>query len=506
MEIAKQLIFIIFDRWGYREEREHNAIAQAHTPCFDRLWRQYPHALLEASGEAVGLPPGQIGGSEVGHLTIGAGKIIDNDFVRINKAAAAREFATNPAFKQLFAHVKKHDSTLQVLGMVSPGGVHSHQEHLHEFLRVAKQARITKVVIHAFTDGRDMEPQSAHKYLRELEQVIEDLGIGYIATATGRFYAMDRDTNWDRVAKAEAAIFAGQGTPAQTRKPSEFIAALHKQGVVDEHLEPVVFVDDNGRGYTIQKNDGVFLFNFRADRMRQIGKKISDRVNEDNLCFVTMTEYDQANRSLNCLVAFPQVDIETTLAQEISRAGLTQAHIAETEKYAHVTFFLNGAKEHQFPGEEYVLIDSRKDVRTHDLAPEMKAREIVDAALQRLDRGVQVVIINFANPDLVGHTGNFAATVTAIETVDRELSRLAAYAEKNSITMFITADHGNAEINVYKESGSKHTAHSINPVPAILTRKGAQLNNGTLADVAPTLLELLGIPKPAAMTGRSLLC
>jgi 2,3-bisphosphoglycerate-independent phosphoglycerate mutase len=468
MEIAKQLIFIIFDRWGYREEREHNAIAQAHTPCFDRLWRQYPHALLEASGEAVGLPPGQIGGSEVGHLTIGAGKIIDNDFVRINKAAAAREFATNPAFKQLFAHVKKHDSTLQVLGMVSPGGVHSHQEHLHEFLRVAKQARITKVVIHAFTDGRDMEPQSAHKYLRELEQVIEDLGIGYIATATGRFYAMDRDTNWDRVAKAEAAIFAGQGTPAQTRKP--------------------------------------FLFNFRADRMRQIGKKISDRVNEDNLCFVTMTEYDQANRSLNCLVAFPQVDIETTLAQEISRAGLTQAHIAETEKYAHVTFFLNGAKEHQFPGEEYVLIDSRKDVRTHDLAPEMKAREIVDAALQRLDRGVQVVIINFANPDLVGHTGNFAATVTAIETVDRELSRLAAYAEKNSITMFITADHGNAEINVYKESGSKHTAHSINPVPAILTRKGAQLNNGTLADVAPTLLELLGIPKPAAMTGRSLLC
>ncbi len=517
---SKQVILIILDGWGVREEREHNAIAQARKLFFDSLWETCPHSLLEASGEAVGLPKGQIGGSEVGHLTIGAGTIIDNDFVRVAKAARSGQFAANPAFLKLFAHVKTHGSTLHVLGLLSPGGVHSHQEHLHEFLRVAKAAGIKKVAIHAFTDGRDTSPQSAHQYLRALEQVIEDLGVGFIATASGRFYAMDRDRNWDRLARAEAAIFDCQGTVCRARKPSDLIRELHGQGIVDEHLEPVVFLDDNGQGYSIQKNDGVFLFNFRADRVRMIAQKISERVERDNLCFVTMTEYDQAKRSFKSLVAFPQAVIETTLAKEISEAGLAQAHIAETEKYAHVTFFLNGAIEEVFPGEEYVLIDSRKDIRTHDEAPEMRAKEITDASIERIKRGVNFIVVNYANPDLVGHTGNFEATVKAIEFVDRQLKRLATAAQKNSATVFITADHGNAEHNIHADSGAKHTAHTINPVPAIIindsrnrsgdnseTSKGPsqKLRAGTLADVAPTILKLFGLPKPRFMTGQSLL-
>lgn len=502
---AKQVVLVILDGWGYRAELAYNAIAQARKPFFDSLWETYPHALLAASGGKVGLPEGQIGSSEVGHLTIGAGTIIDNDFVRVSKAARAGEFAVNPAFVKLFDHVKSRGSTLHVLGLVSPGGVHSHQEHLHEFLRVAKSAGIEKIAIHAFTDGRDVPPQSAHEYLSELEQVIEDLGVGFIATASGRFYAMDRDHNWDRLARAEAAIFDCQGTVCRARKPSEFIHELHQQGIVDEHLEPAVFLDDDGRGYAIQKNDGVFLFNFRADRMRMMAQKISERTESDNLCFVTLTEYDQANRSFKSLAAFPQVHIQTTLAKEVSQAGLTQVHIAETEKYAHVTFFLNGAVEHEFSGEKRVLIHSRKDIRTHDQAPEMRAKEVADAAIEWLERGVNFIAINFANADMVGHTANFEATVKAIEFLDLQLKRLATAALARGAIVFITADHGNAEHNLHADSGAKHTAHTINPVPAIITIKGAKMRHGTLADVAPTILALFGVPKPKSMTGESLM-
>ena len=514
MNKFNQVLLVIFDGWGIREGTEHNAIAAARKPFFDELWQNYPHALLEAHGPAVGLPAGQMGNSEVGHTTIGAGKIIDNDFVRITKAARAGGFAVNPAFHNLFGHVQKHDSTLHVLGLLSPGGVHSHQEHLHEFLRVAKQAGINKIAIHAFTDGRDTSPQSAHEYLAELEKVIQDLGVGFIATASGRFYAMDRDHNWDRLDKAEAAIFECKGTVCRARKPSEFIRELHGQGIVDEHLEPVVFLDDDGRGYPIQKNDGVFLFNFRADRMRMLAQKLSEKTLADNLCFVTLTEYDQANKSLNSLVAFPPVKIDTTLAREIAQAGLTQAHIAETEKYAHVTFFLNGGVEKPFAGEEYVLIESRKDIRTHDLAPEMRVKEIADAAIEQMKGGTNFVVLNFANPDMVGHTGNFEATINAVEVVDAELRRVVTVALEQGAAVFITSDHGNAEHNLHFDSGAKHTAHTTNPVPAILVMPAQapapainKFNRavGTLADVAPTILQLLGLPKPEAMTGQSLI-
>jgi 2,3-bisphosphoglycerate-independent phosphoglycerate mutase len=500
----KQIILVILDGWGHRPEKEHNAIAEAKTPFFDQLWENYPHGLLEASGLAVGLPEGQIGNSEVGHMTIGTGKAMDTDLVRISKAVKNNELASNPVLLEAFEHAKKYNSTLHLQGQVGPGGVHSHQEHLHGLLRAAKQVGLEKVVIHAFTDGRDLPPQSAHKYLEELEDLIEKEGIGYIATAVGRFYAMDRDNNWDRIKKAELALFEGKGAKRQSRKPSEVLAELHKEGVVDEHLEPVIFLDNQAKAYPISKNDAVIFFNFRPDRARQLAKRVIERKIDLNLFFATLTDYD--NAMTEARVLFPFKKSKISLAGQIAAAGLTQAHIAETEKYAHVTYFLNGGQEVPYENEERVLIDSRRDIRTHDEVPEMRAAEITDAAIGSMSQGKDFLAINYANADMVGHTANAPATVRAIEFLDSQLKRLIETAEVNGYTVVITADHGNAELNFEKEANHKHTAHTTNVVPVIVTDKNLKIRPaGTLADVAPTILEILELQLPKEMTGNSLL-
>lgn len=497
----KPVVLVILDGWGHREEREHNAIAEAKTPFFDHLWKDFPHSLLNASEGSVGLPEGQMGNSEVGHMTIGAGTVIDTDLVRIVKAMRAGDFVANPSLQGLYRHCLKYDSTLHVIGMVSPGGVHSHSDHLYGFLEAAKQAGIKNVAIHVVTDGRDTPPKAGAGYVEELEKFIAEHGIGRIATAAGRFYSMDRDKNWDRIEKAETAMRRGESDYVTGEKPSDFIRKRYTEGSSDEVLEPIVFLDGDGRATTIKENDGVFMFNFRADRVRLLARRLREHGKKENIHVVTMTESD---RELDCPIVYPQVDIKTTLAAEVSRAGLSQVHIAETEKYAHVTYFLNGGREKPHEGEERILVDTRKDVKMHDEAPEMRAREITDAAIERMSMPVDFIVLNYANVDLVGHTANMHAVITAVETVDRELNRLVGAVSAAGGATLITADHGNAEVNIDPVTGEKHTAHTTNMVPAIVTLPGGTMRNGSLADIAPTVLTLMGLPVPPAMTGKSL--
>jgi len=499
--MTKPIALIILDGWGMAPDGEHNAIANARTPFFNSLMQKYPHTKLNASEEHVGLPAGQIGNSEIGHMSIGTGRVIDTDLVKIDKAASTGQFSDNPAFAELFEHVKKFNSTLHVLGLVSPGGIHSHQNHLYAFLKAAKQAGVKKVAIHAFTDGRDVPPKSAAQNLADLEKFISDLGIGFIASVSGRFYAMDRDKNWDRLAKVEAAVFEGKGIIG-SGKPSEMVKSLYQQDKIDELLEPMVFTHE-GSAMAIQKNDGVFFFNYRPDRSRQLSEKILAKKQSENLFFVTMTEYD---KTFDAHVAFPNEDIQNPLAQLISEAGLTQSHIAETEKYPHVTYFFNGGRQELFKNEHHFLIESRKDIQTHDQAPEMRAKEIADKAIERIKAGDDFLVINFANADMVGHTANKPAIIIAVETVDRELKRLVEAILSVGGTALITADHGNAEMNIDPQTGEKHTAHTLNPVPFILTDSQVKLKtSGTLADIAPTILQIMEIKKPSAMTGKSLI-
>ncbi len=505
--LKHQIMLIVLDGWGYREDLKDNAIAQAKTPFFDSLWKSYPHTLLKASGLAVGLPEGQMGNSEVGHTTIGAGTIVDTDLVRIGKAIETGEFAHNQAFKKLFDHVKKYNSTLHIQGLVSDGGVHSHSEHLFAFLKLAKEQGIKNVAIHVFTDGRDTAPQSASTYLKQLEKVIEEVGIGTIASLSGRFYSMDRDNNWDRLAKTESALFECKGNIC-TIKPSAYLEEQYKKGALDEHLVPTVCLDYEGKGCVVAKNDGVFFFNFRADRARMISKKILDRQKADNLCFVTLTDY---GADYSGIIAFPPVEIKTTLAKEVSQAGYKQAHIAETEKFPHATYFLNGGVEKPYPGETHELLASRKDVKTHDQAPKMRAEAIADKAIEDIEKGTDFIFINFANPDMVGHTANVPAIVEAVEEVDKQLNRVITALLKRKGTAFITADHGNAEVNIDPITGEKHTAHTTNPVPAIIASNILKHQHviprqgGGLADVAPTILALMDIPQPQSMQGKSLI-
>ncbi|MES3030835.1 MAG: 2,3-bisphosphoglycerate-independent phosphoglycerate mutase [Patescibacteria group bacterium] len=501
MSLKKTVMLIVLDGWGYRKDPLHNAIASAKTPFFDHLWKTYPHTLLAASGYAVGLPEGQMGNSEVGHTTIGAGKVLDTDLVRIDKAIACGDFAKNPAFIELFEHIKKYDSTLHVQGLVSDGGVHSHQNHLFAFLKEAKKQGMKKVAIHVFTDGRDTAPQSASVFMKELEQLIEELGPEFfIATISGRYYAMDRDKNWDRLAKVEQAMFECKGNVCEV-KPSLFLEEHYKLEKNDELLEPTVCATPNGMGCAIEKNDGVFFFNFRADRARMFTEKLLERQKTENIHLVTLTEYSSG---YSCPVAFSPSKIETTLGAEISKAGRTQSRIAETEKFPHATYFLNGGYEKPYEGETDIVLPSRKDIKTHDEAPEMRAEAIADAAIGEIERGIDFIFINFANPDMVGHTANVPAIITAVETVDTQLKRVIDALEKVGGVAFITADHGNAEVNIDPDTGIKHTAHTINPVPAILTDHTRTLKEGGLSDIAPTILTLLNIPVSKGMTGISL--
>jgi 2,3-bisphosphoglycerate-independent phosphoglycerate mutase len=499
--MKKQVALIILDGWGHREELAHNAVAAANTPNFDKYWNMYPHTLLEASGEAVGLPEGQVGNSEIGHMTIGAGRSLDTDLVRIGKTIREDSFKDIGAINELFEHAKKHGAGIHILGLLGTGGVHAHHDHLVAFLNACKQAGQTKVYLHVFTDGRDTAPQSAGMFLKTLEHELETIGIGRIATMSGRFFAMDRDSNWDRLAKAEDALFEGKGT-MHSLKPSEIMEELHKEGVYDERMEPIVLTDNDGTAYPIQQNDGIFFFNFRADRARMMTESLLKRKEEKNLFIVTMTEYSS---KYDVAVAFPPEVLKTTLAQEVSEHGMTQAHIAETEKFPHATYFLNGGKEDPHAGEEHVLLKSRKDVQTHDLAPKMRAEGIADEAIKRIKDDVNFIFINFANPDMVGHTANVPALIEALEETDLQLGRVIEALIENDGVAIITADHGNAEVNHDVVDNVPHTAHTLNKVPCIVTIKGATLvDNGDLTWLAPTVLKLLTIPKPDSMTGREI--
>lgn len=497
-----QVVLMILDGWGYTDATKYNAIASAHPEFFQQMWHTYAHTLLPASGEAVGLPEGTIGTSEIGHMSIGAGRTIFTDLLRINKAIKDGSLATNPVIAELFAHVKKNNSTLHLIGLVSPGGVHSHQEHLFAILRLARSAGLMDVAIHVITDGRDTPPQSALTYVAELEKVMTETGIGRIASISGRYFAMDRDNNFDRIQKMFDVLFQGIGMVPTSTDPIEIIKAEYAANTGDEFIMPIVLKDPSGKPNVIKQNDGVFFFNFRPDRARELSQKIMEMQPHLSLDFVTMTRYDE---SINSHVAFPPEKIETSLAAEISKAGLTQIHIAETEKYAHVTYFLNGGDEKEHNGEHFVMIPSRKDIPTHDLAPEMKAKEITDKTVEAINAGTNFIALNFANADMVGHTGKWEPTIAAVKFLDGQIRRIVEAIEAKGGIAFITADHGNAEVMFDEAHNQPHTAHTLNPVPAILTATGITLHAGTFADIAPTILSLFNLPIPPIMTGHSLI-
>lgn len=492
---------IVLDGWGWRDDPTHNAIAQADTPFFDHLLATYPHAVFDASGTAVGLPEGQMGNSEIGHMSIGAGIPIDTDLVRINKTIDADCFASTTAWEHVFSHVATTGGTLHMLGLLSDGGIHSHERHIHAFLSAARDSGVKHILVHAFLDGRDAPPQSGAGYLRSLEDLCATLGVGRIASICGRYYAMDRDHNWDRVDRALKAICDGVADSAHgSGRASDLVTSRYEDGVVDEHFEPVVMLDEAQAPHAIVPGDAVVVLNFRADRARMLAKRLVERFSavENNVPIVTLTEYDV---TLPVEVAFPPLRPSITLASVLANAGLTQAHIAETEKYAHATYFLNGGREAPHTGEEHVLIESRKDVRTHDEAPEMRAEQIASAAVARMRDGVDFIFVNFANADMVGHTANVPAIQRAVETIDRELKHIVDAVHERGGFVFITADHGNAEQNFDDTSNVRHTAHTLNHVPAILTDARYSLHDGSLPDVAPTVLSLMGLPVPSEMTG-----
>ena len=499
---------IILDGYGKRDEVTGNAVAQANTPNFDRYWNNYPHNTLKASGLDVGLPDGQMGNSEVGHTNIGAGRIVYQSLTRIDKAIEDKEFQTNVALNNGIQHALDNDSALHLFGLLSDGGVHSHQNHLYALLKMAKDSGVKETYVHAFLDGRDVAPTSAYGYMEELLKVMKELDYGKVATVSGRFYAMDRDKRWERVAKAYEAIVDGIGVKATD--PLQAIQESYDNKVNDEFLVPVV-IEENGKPVgQVKDNDSVIFFNFRPDRAIQLSNAFTDKEwkhferknHPENVKFVTMTLY---NPSIVAEVAFPPIEMKNVIGEVLSDAGLKQLRIAETEKYPHVTFFMNGGRNEEFPGENRILINSPK-VETYDLKPEMSAYEVTDALLADIKADKHdAIILNFANPDMVGHSGILEAAIKAIEAVDECLGKVVDAIIAKGGAAIIFADHGNSETMTTPE-GNPHTAHTTVPVPVIVTKAGATLRDGgRLADVAPTMLDLLGIEKPEEMTGESLI-
>jgi 2,3-bisphosphoglycerate-independent phosphoglycerate mutase len=469
---------VILDGWGIAPAGPGNAIELAETPVFDRLWRDFPHAHLAASGEAVGLPEGQMGNSEVGHLTIGSGRVLDQDLMRVNRAIESGKLFENEALRAAF----ERGASVHLLGLVSHGGVHSHIDHLQALLTFAPG----KTWIHAFTDGRDVSPRSAVHDLAELP-------VDRIATVAGRYYAMDRDNRWDRTERALRAIVAGDGEHADD--PLAAVRASYDRGVTDEFIEPVVI---DGRPRLDPERDAAIFFNFRPDRARQLSEKLA----ELGVDLTTMTRYRD---DFDLPVAFPERDVKNVLAEVLSAHGIRQLHAAETEKYAHVTYFLDGGREEPFAGEDRILVDSPRDVPSYDHKPQMSAPEVAERVVRALDEdGYGFMVVNFANPDMVGHTGVIPAVVQAVETTDECLGRVVDAVDRAGGVALVIADHGNAE-NLLQEDGvSPHTAHTTNPVPVILTAPEAGLRDGALADVAPTILALLGVAAPVEMIGEKL--
>ncbi len=502
----RPVVLCVLDGFGHRPPAPDNAASVAAMPVWRKLWAENPHALLEASGEAVGLPAGQIGNSEVGHMNLGAGRVVYQDLPLIDRAIASGELAAKKELAEFIARLRASGGACHLMGLASPGGVHSHQNHFVALARLLAGAGVP-VAVHAFLDGRDVPPQSAAGQIAQLEKDLADLTGVRLATVCGRYYAMDRDNRWERVEKAYLLLTEGEGAPASSAV--EAIEASYAGGVSDEFVLPVAL-----QGYKGMKDgDGVLFVNFRADRARQIltalleadFTKFARRKTVRFAAAMGMAEYsDRLNALMTTL--FPSRRIENGLGELVSRAGLKQLRIAETEKYPHVTFFFNGGREEPYPGEERIMVPSPK-VATYDLQPEMSAREVTDKVVAAIETGTfDLIVLNYANPDMVGHTGSLVAAVKALEVLDECLGRLLSALDKAGGAILVTADHGNCEVMNDPETNGPHTAHTLSRVPVVLKCAGAaQLHDGRLADVAPTLLTLLGLPKPTEMDGESLI-
>jgi 2,3-bisphosphoglycerate-independent phosphoglycerate mutase len=510
---TKPVLLVVLDGWGIRAEREANAIAIAGTPAMDALVGEFPSTALETSGLAVGLPEGQMGNSEVGHTNLGAGRIVYQDLVRINRAVEDGSFFRNDALVMACQRAKAAGGALHLMGLLSDGGVHSQQEHLYACLDLARREGVARACVHAFMDGRDTPPSSGAEYMRQLEARLREKGYGQLATVCGRYYAMDRDKRWDRVALAWAAMVRGEGYRA--RSGAEAMAASYAHGETDEFVKPTAIVNGDGKPVgPVRDGDAVLFFNFRADRAREITRAFTqegfaefDRGAAPRLsAYVCMTEYD---RTFGLPVAFAPQELTEIFPEIVARSGLKQLRCAETEKYAHVTFFFNGGRELVYPGEDRILVPSPRDVKTYDHKPEMSAREVTDRLVAAIGTGrYGFVLVNYANPDMVGHTGILEAAVKAVKVVDECVGRLWQAARQERMAMLVTADHGNCEMMTDPVTGEPHTAHTLDPVPFVLADpdlRGAKLRaRGVLADVAPTALQVMGLPQPKEMKGLGL--
>ncbi|MFZ9036102.1 MAG: 2,3-bisphosphoglycerate-independent phosphoglycerate mutase [Francisellaceae bacterium] len=506
----KTTVLLILDGWGYREANDNNAINQAHKPNWDRLWHNSSHTLIDASGLMVGLPKGQMGNSEVGHINIGSGRIVYQELTRIDKAIEEGTFDQNPTLNKAVDLAYKHDKAIHIMGLLSPGGVHSHENQLIAMVKMAAKKGAKKVYVHAFLDGRDMPPQSAESSIAKMDALLADLNIGYIASISGRYYAMDRDNRWDRVEKAYDAMVEGNAEfSASTAK--EALDMAYGRGETDEFVKPTTIVR-NSKPVTIEDGDSVIFMNFRADRARQMSRAFTEknfqgfvRKKHPDVYFVSLTQYAE---DIDAHVAFKPEKLKYILGEVLQDHGMTQLRIAETEKYAHVTFFFNGGEEKPFSGEDRILIPSPQ-VATYDLKPEMSAFEVTDHLVKAIESGkYDIIICNYANSDMVGHTGNFAAAVKAIEALDQCIGRVDQAVSLNAGNLFITADHGNADQMVDPETGKIQTAHTTNPVPFVYNgnkQATVVLENGKLSDIAPTLLAVLGIKQPLEMTGKPIM-
>ncbi len=509
----KPTLLLILDGWGQGKADDTNAVFMADTPNLDNLMKNYPYSILECCGEAVGLPKGQMGNSEVGHLNIGAGRVVYQDIVRIDKSIEDGSFFKNKTLLDLFKKVKQSKGKLHLMGLVSDGGVHSHQKHIYALIKMAKDFGVENIVIHAFLDGRDTPPRSGRDYVKKLHTEMKKIGCGVIGSIMGRYYAMDRDKRWERTKLAYDALVLGKGVIA--RDPMSAIEDAYNKGETDEFVKPIIIVNNSEKPVAlVEDGDGIFFFNFRADRIRQLVRSFwqesfdfFDREKILKLCGIaTMTEYD---KEFDIPVAFPPLQLDEILAEVCSKLGLKQFRIAETEKYAHVTYFFNGGVEEPFPGEERLLIPSPKDVPTYDKKPEMSVFEVTENLIKRwYMQKYELIVCNFANLDMVGHTGNFEAAVKACEAVDRCVKRVVDAVLELDGRLFVTADHGNAD-EMKDEMGQPHTAHSHNPVAFVwvekdITKSSKIRPHGILGDIAPTILKLWNIDKPIEMTGESL--
>ncbi len=507
----KLTMLMILDGFGDNPNKDGNAIKLAKTPNIDKLMKKYQNTDIKTSGLAVGLPDGQMGNSEVGHTNIGAGRIVYQELTRITKSIEEGDFFTNPEFIAAIENCKKNNSKLHILGLLSDGGVHSHIRHLYGLLEMAKRRDFEDVYVHAFLDGRDTPPASAENYIIKLQDKMTEKGIGKIASISGRFYSMDRDKRWERVKKTYDALVNGKGNKAGTAINA--IEDSYQKEVFDEFVEPTLICNGDIPIAKIEKNDSVIFFNFRPDRAREITRALVDpefdgfKTKKDlGLYFVCFTSYDETMPNVH--VAFQKETLKNTFGEYISKKGYTQLRIAETEKYAHVTFFFNGGEEKQYEGEDRILVPSPK-VETYDMKPEMSAYEVTDKVLEAISEDkYDVIILNYANTDMVGHTGNLQAAIKAVEAVDECVGKVVKLVESKQGNMIITADHGNAEQMIDYKTGEPHTAHTTNPVPLILVTANKKIKlkeDGKLADLAPTMIDLMGLEKPEEMTGISLL-